>query len=101
MEYSGLTDIGDNSTTNLDEIADHGLVFMYHPLMDSFAQPFVVCVSKGAVSGEALTKLIIQAISVLEKAGAYIHGVVTDSATTNRKVWNMVSVSGEIDNVQC
>ncbi|XP_043483110.1 uncharacterized protein LOC122511737 isoform X2 [Leptopilina heterotoma] len=101
MEFSGLTDFGDNnSTTTVNEQADHGLVLMYHPLMESFAQPIAVCTSKGPVSGENLSKLIIQAIVVLEKAGAQIHGVVTDSATTNRKFWTMVGVSGELDGVQ-
>lgn len=100
MEIVGLTDYGDQAPSDISEKANHGLVFVFHPLMNSFTQPIAIFVSKGPTTGIELSKLIIQAISVLEKAGALIHGVVTDSATTNRKFWSEMGVSGKIDNVQ-
>ena len=69
--------------------------------MESFTQPIAVFVSKGPVGGTTLAKLIIQAISLLEKAGAKVHGLVTDGASTNRNLWAIFGVSGELDNVQC
>ena len=104
MKILGLTDFGDdtlNKSVDVGDKADHGLVIMFHSLMESFTQPIAVCVSQGPVGGTTLAKLIIQAISLLEKAGAKVHGVVTDGASTNRKFWSIFGVSGELDNVQC
>lgn len=82
MEFSGLTDFDDNnSTTTLNEQqANHSLVFMFHPLMESFSQTIAACASKGSTQRENLSKLTVQAITVLEKVEAHVHGVVTNSA---------------------
>ena len=104
MKLLGLTDLGDeelNKSVDVNDKADHGLVFMFQPLMKSFSQPIAVFASKGPVNGGTLAKLIVQAICLLEKAGAKVHGVVSDGAATNRKFWSLFGVSGELDNVQC
>lgn len=36
----------------------------------------------------------------MENAGAKVHGVITDGATTNRKFWSTVNVSGDQENLQ-
>lgn len=41
-------------------------------------------VSKGTTTGIVFAKLIIKAITVLEKAGVHIHNVITDGAKPNR-----------------
>lgn len=60
-------------------------------------------VSKGPVVGTPLTKLIIQAISILLKARAKVYGVASDmeQQLTNRKFWSIFGVSGDLHNVQC
>ena len=47
-----------------------------------------------------LAKLIIQAIVLLEKAGAKVHEVVTDGAATNREFRSEVGCSGKIENAR-
>ena len=41
--------------------------------------------------------MIIEAICLLEKAGARIHGIVADGASTNRKVWTELGCSGKLN----
>ncbi|XP_043468847.1 uncharacterized protein LOC122502731 isoform X1 [Leptopilina heterotoma] len=104
MKILGLTDFGDeelNKSVKITDKADHGLVLMFHSLMESFSQPIAVFVSKGPVVGTILAKLIIQAICLLEQAGAKVHGVVSDSASANRKFWSIFGVSGDLKNVEC
>lgn len=96
----GLADNGDKQQVEITEKADHGMVFMFQPLMGTFTQPVAVFVSKGPACGTTIAKLIIQAISLLEKAGATIHGVISDGATQNRKFWSIMGVSGKIDEVK-
>ena len=87
MTFIGLEDYGDDLPKNVDgEMADHGLVIMFQPLYDNYSQPIAVFVSKGVATGDDLAVLVIQAIVMLEKAGAKIHGVVADGGKPNRKM---------------
>ncbi|XP_033215068.1 uncharacterized protein LOC117171666 [Belonocnema kinseyi] len=73
---------------------------MYQPLYDNYSQPIAVFTSKGPTKSTDLAKLIIQAIVLVERAGATIHGVVSDGATTNRKFWSELRMSGKKDNLK-
>lgn len=66
LTYNGLIDFGNDGTQtlNLDEKANHGLVIMFQPLMDSYCQPIGVFASKGSVSGEVLAQLVIKVCDV-------------------------------------
>lgn len=98
MTYKGVEDFGDNlSKEKSTELADHGLVFVFQPLYDTYSQPIAVFASKGPTSGEKLAKLLIEAISLLESSGAKIHGIVADGASTNRKTWSELGCSGKMD----
>ncbi|KAG0432273.1 hypothetical protein HPB47_020997 [Ixodes persulcatus] len=68
MSYVGLTSDG-NSATSAD-LADHGLVFMFCPFGDSYVQPIGVFASKNATKGTLVAQLLLQAIVMLEDAGA-------------------------------
>lgn len=83
-----------------NEKANHGLVFMFHSVTGSFTQPIAVFASHGPTTGVVLVKLIIKAILILEKSGATVWGVITDDATTNRKFWSEMGVSGEKCNLK-
>ena len=100
MKILGLTDYGNEEQVEVSEKADHGMVFMFQLLTGSFTQPVAVFVSKGPACGTTIAKLIIQAITLLEKAGAKMHGVITDGASTNRKFWSEMGVSWKMINVQ-
>ncbi|KAH9364349.1 hypothetical protein HPB48_012123 [Haemaphysalis longicornis] len=82
------------------QLADHGLVFLFVPFADSYAQPVGVFASKGPTKGVELAKLVLQAISLLEAAGVFVDGLVCDGAATNRSLWNHLGVSGKLGNLR-
>ncbi|KAH7980106.1 hypothetical protein HPB49_013075 [Dermacentor silvarum] len=53
--------------------------------------------SRGAAKGTDLSQLVLQAIVMLENAGAIVDGIVCDGASTNRKMWTELGVSGKLD----
>lgn len=67
---------------------------MFQPLADSYTQAVGVFASKGPTKGIVLAQLVIKAITLLEKAGAIIHGVISDGASTNMKLWTEMGLSG-------
>ncbi|KAH7953547.1 hypothetical protein HPB49_009967 [Dermacentor silvarum] len=87
--------------TSEPPLADHALVFMFVPFADSYTQPVGVFASKGPTKGIELAKLLLEAITLLEQAGAAVDGVVCDGASTNRSLWHYIGVSGKVDNLQC
>ncbi|CAH1710606.1 unnamed protein product [Aphis gossypii] len=97
LTYKGLVDYGEEyKATDINEKATSGLVFMFQPLADTYCQPVAVFAAKGSVVGTELAKLVIKCIILLEQAGAIVHGVVSDGAQTNRKMWSELGVSGEL-----
>lgn len=99
FSYVGLADHGKDEHKSSD-LADHGLVFMFCPFGASYAQPIGVFASKNATRGTVLCQLLLQAITLLEAAGAVVDGVVSDGASTNRTMWRQLGVSGEMNNVK-
>lgn len=98
MMFKGIEDFGNSVPKNDKAImADHGLVIMFQPLYDTYSQPIAVFASKGPTTGDVLAKLIVTAIVLLEKAGAKIHGVVSDGGKPNRKAWTEMGCSGKFD----
>lgn len=98
LTFSGLVDFGNDNSKGetFNDKANHGLVFMYQPLNAlNAAQPISVFASRGPTEGTVLAELIVQAIVLLEKCGAKIHGIVTDGAAPNRKFWGVIGVSGK------
>lgn len=69
-------------------------------MTQSNCQPIAVFTSKGPTNGTTLAKLILQAIVVLENAGVYVQGVVSDGASTNKKFWSIFGCSGKIDELK-
>ena len=96
MTYKGLEDYGDNQLKDADqEMADHGLVIMFQPLYDNYSQPIAIFASKGTVPGDKLARIVVQAIALLEQAGAKVHGIVADGGKPNRKMWTELGCSGK------
>ncbi|KAL4127413.1 hypothetical protein QTP88_011584 [Uroleucon formosanum] len=105
LKYSGLIDFGDEEGLDdlpkakcLKDKATHGIVFLFQPLANSYLQPIAVFASKGPVSGFTLAQLVIKAVVLLENAGAKVHGLVSDGAQTNIKVWMELDISGKLNN---
>ncbi|KMQ85335.1 hypothetical protein RF55_16184 [Lasius niger] len=102
LTYKGLVDFGEDGkkAKSLDEKATSGLVLMFQPLADNYTQPIAVFASRGPVKGVELAKLVIQAIIFLENAGVLVHGIISDGAETNRKMWSELGVCGKMDNLK-
>lgn len=100
LTYRGLVDFGEDGkkAESVDEKANTGLVFMFQPLADNYTQPIAVFAFRGPVKGVELAKLITKALILLENFGAVMHGIVSDGAQTNRKMWSEFGVCGKIDN---
>lgn len=102
----GLTDFGNAfegcpEAKSLDDKATHGLVFMWQPLEDDYVQPLGCFASNKPVKGIVLGQLLNLAISYVEQAGAFVHGIVSDGASTNKKMWETFGLSAKKDNVRC
>ncbi|XP_033212132.1 uncharacterized protein LOC117169735 [Belonocnema kinseyi] len=76
---------------------DHGLVIMFQPLYDNYSQPIAVFASKGPTHGDAVVKLVIQSIALLEKAGAKVHGIVAGGGAPNRRMCTELGCSGKME----
>lgn len=103
IEYlTGLVDFGEEGEKGktFSDKANHGLVFMFIPFEDNYAQPVDVFALKGPTKGVVLTQLVIKAITVLEKAGAFIQGIICDGAVPNRKFWSEMGICGKINKVK-
>jgi len=64
---------------------------MFQPFADNYTQPIAVF-ARGPVKGVKLAKLVIQAIIFLENAGVLVHGIISDDAEINRKMWSELGV---------
>lgn len=50
LTFKGLVDYGEEyKTTNINEKATSGLVFMFQPLADTYCQPVAIFAAKGSV----------------------------------------------------
>lgn len=103
MKYKGLSDFGfEESPQDItQDMANYGLVIAFRPLNDNYTQPIAVFASNGPVTGDVLTKLLIEAICFLERSGARVHELVTDAASTNRRIWTELGCSGKISSLKC
>ena len=73
LDYKGFVDFGEKDRlVDTSEKTDHGLVFMLVPIINDSAQPIAVFAANGPTPGSTLALLIIEAIILLERAGARI-----------------------------
>ena len=102
LTYTGLTDLGDEGqqSTDINDMATHGLVLMFQSLTAKYSQPIACFASNKNVHGEELAKIVLRAICLLENAGAIIHGVIGDGASTNRKMWKILGINTTINKLR-
>ena len=91
----------DSESSNVfdnEQVADHGLVFVYRSLLDNWVQPIGVFASKGGASGDKLFKLLVTACIRLEEHGGRVIAVVNDGAQTNKAMWKLAGINISADN---
>ena len=99
LTYTGLTDFGDDGpqSSNVIDLASQGLVLMFQSITEKYSQPIAVFASKNQVAGEDLARLVVKAICLLEESGAIIHSIISDGASTNKKIRKILDVKGSLD----
>jgi len=103
MKYQGVVNFGEEESsrsTDVNELADHALVFGISSLRENYFQPISCFASKEPTLGSTLAKLVLQAILLLEKAGVKVCAMVCDGARTNRKMWKEFGISGSLDSTR-
>ena len=94
----GMVDFGDLTTPeNMFQEGDHALVFLFHPHMGGWMQTIGCFCAAGTTPTVVLSKLILQAIILLENAGAEVDALVSDGASTNRAALASFGLCGEIE----
>ena len=105
MRYQGVVNFGDTDSstecsTEKDDLADHVLVFGFSSIMEDYFQPVGCFAVKGATNGVTLSKLVLQAIILLEQVGAKITGIICDGAKPNRRMWKELGVCGKLGSMR-
>lgn len=77
-----------------NQLADHALVFMLVPLLESWVQPTATFATKGAAPGKILAVLVLEAVLQLHKYGATVIAVISDGTGNNRSMWQQLGVRG-------
>ncbi|KAK3929285.1 Transposable element P transposase [Frankliniella fusca] len=76
-------------------LGDHALVISFQPFRGKWVQAIACFLTRGNATDSELTKLILEAIILLEQSGLLVDGVVTDGASWNRTMWTKFGVSKE------
>lgn len=67
---------------------------MFQPLTGSWHQILGVFASKGNVKAMLLSKIIMEAVLLAEKAGLKVDFITSDGASWNRSMWRLFGISG-------
>ena len=96
----GFVDFGTHTTQqHLKQQGDHALVFLFRPHLNGWVQTIGCFCSAGTTPAVVLSKLILEAVILLENSGAQVDGLVCDGASTNRKAWKLLGFCGKMDAV--
>lgn len=102
LEFEGFVNLGDE-TSNADrcKIANHVLVLMFQPFQGDCTRVIGMFLSRGAVHGEILDKLLKDCIIRLDKSGFKVDTAVMDGAAWNRMTWTINGVGAKNKNFHC
>ena len=88
LKILGLVDLGKYTPERLKDVpADHALVCMFQSFQGQYIQTISAHLSKGAVKGEELAKIMMEAIVLLEQSDFFVDALVGDAAPWNRNMW--------------
>lgn len=74
-------------------LGDHALVISFQPFRGKWVQAIACFLTRGNANPEELTKLVLEAVILLERSGYFVDGVVTDGANWNRSMWSKFGVN--------
>ena len=84
-QTGGFVDIGQYTPLTFKSApSNHGLVILFQPLVGKWSQILVIFATSNNVSGDILSKLIIETTVRCENAGLLVHFETGDAASWNR-----------------
>ncbi|KAH7965109.1 hypothetical protein HPB49_003424 [Dermacentor silvarum] len=96
----GLVDLGQFSSSIASmSLADHALVVLFQPLTGKWHQVLGAFASRGNVKADVLTRIIVEAVIMLENYFLRVDFFTTDAAAWNRSMWRSSRISGKIHRV--
>jgi hypothetical protein len=97
----GMVDFGELTTQkDMFQEGDHALVFLFQPHLGGWLQTIGCFCSAGTTPSAILSKLILEAIILLENCGAVVDGLVSDGASTNRAALANLGFCGDLGKVR-
>ncbi|KAH6935547.1 hypothetical protein HPB50_006764 [Hyalomma asiaticum] len=96
-ELTGFVDLGpftEDSTKSTT--SDHGLVVMFQPFQGKWTQVLGVFAAHGNVKAPVLSKILLEATLLAEKAGLFVDFRTSAGASWNRSLWKRFGIKAEL-----
>ncbi|KAL1445192.1 hypothetical protein MTO96_029298 [Rhipicephalus appendiculatus] len=82
-------------------VCDHGMVVIFVPFVGKWTQVLAAFATKGNIKGTLLTKIMLEAVILCEKAGLKVDFITSDGATWNRKMCSLMGIHASPTNTKC
>ncbi|KAH7964988.1 hypothetical protein HPB49_002733 [Dermacentor silvarum] len=98
----GFVDLGNfKSPKDKHTPCDHGMVLIFVPFIGKWTQILAAFATRGNVNGGTLTKIMLEAILLAEKAGLKVDFITSDGASWNRRMWTLMGVKASLNEIKC
>lgn len=95
LKWKGIFDHAGETTIMVPHgDAEHVLLIVFRPVLQSWIQPFTWFGTKGAAPGLAFMQLVAKFILCLFQSDAIVKAIVCDGASTNKSVMTNFGISG-------
>lgn len=100
-KVEGFVDLGAFTPDSEKHIpCDHGMVILFQPLTGSWHQILGVFASRGNVKAALLSRIVVEAVLLTEKAGLKVDFITSDGASWNRSMWRRFGISGSSTSIK-
>lgn len=90
----GFVDLGPfTSAEDKHAVCDHGMVIIFVLFVGKWTQILGAFATRGNVEGSLLAKIMVETVSLAEKAGLRVDFITSDGATWNRKMWAKMGIA--------
>nr|XP_037276608.1 uncharacterized protein LOC119169682 [Rhipicephalus microplus] len=98
----GFVDLGQfTSDKDKHSVCDHGMVIIFVPFVGKWTQILAAFATHGNINGNLLTKIMLEAVILAEKAGLKVDFITSDGATWNRKMWSVMGIKASLTETKC
>lgn len=98
----GFVDMGQfTPSSDKHKVADHGMVIMFVPFTGEWTQILASFATQGNMKGNLLSKVMLEAVILAEKAGLFVDFITSDGATWNRNMWSTMGIYATASSTKC